>query len=307
MAEILKRWNGSEWIPIANVYRFGSDISYFGKEGTGDGEFGFPNDVDVDSSGNIYVLDMHKNCIQKFSPSGVFIKKIGSYGSMDGQFIFTDPATPGAYGGGFRIHQDKLVVADMYNHRIQILDLDGNMISKFGSYGSGNNNFYYVSGVDIGPDGFVYVADRGNARLKKHSQDGTYIGAWASPAGSMWKLMASYDGYVYTTHRGEKVYKWTANGVVVGNITPPDRSYFRSPNICKDIEEKIMVSDIADNNEALKYDRILLYDSNGTYLKSIYGIDRDAKSITRPRCVCRRGNDLIVIGREGKIYYNYFN
>jgi sugar lactone lactonase YvrE len=68
--------------------------------------------VATDSSGNLYVADTGNNRIQKFSSSGVFITKWGSYGSGSGQF-------DGPQGMAFD-PTGKIYVADTGNARIQV-------------------------------------------------------------------------------------------------------------------------------------------------------------------------------------------
>ncbi len=58
----------------------GTNIMEFGGVGTGNGKFGFPSDVAIDSSGNIYVADSGNERLQVFNSSGTFLysKKIKS-------------------------------------------------------------------------------------------------------------------------------------------------------------------------------------------------------------------------------------
>jgi NHL repeat len=58
----------------------------WGSDGTGDGQFLRPHDVNFDSKGNVYVSDRDRNDVQKFTPNGTFIMKWGSEGDKEGQF-----------------------------------------------------------------------------------------------------------------------------------------------------------------------------------------------------------------------------
>jgi len=58
----------------------------WGSDGTSNGQFLRPHDVNFDSKGNVYVSDRDRNDIQKFTPNGTFIMKWGSEGEKAGQF-----------------------------------------------------------------------------------------------------------------------------------------------------------------------------------------------------------------------------
>ncbi len=56
-------------------------------DGTFEQTFGKIEDVDIDDSGRIYVLDSHNRELRVFSPSGTFSWSIGAPGSGPGEFI----------------------------------------------------------------------------------------------------------------------------------------------------------------------------------------------------------------------------
>ena len=61
-------------------------MTKWGTNGIGDGEFGRPRDLAIDSHGNIWVADTNNHRIQKFDSSGGFLTKWGSTGFGNGQF-----------------------------------------------------------------------------------------------------------------------------------------------------------------------------------------------------------------------------
>jgi tripartite motif-containing protein 71 len=116
------------------IQKFTNDGTYirtWGGSGSGDGEFNFPSGIGVDSSANVYVSDTHvvsqeneqfsgngNGRIQKFTNTGIFIRKWGSKGSADGQFIA--PRGIAIKSAKFSFLEDRVFVADAGNNRIQV-------------------------------------------------------------------------------------------------------------------------------------------------------------------------------------------
>jgi DNA-binding beta-propeller fold protein YncE len=86
-----------------------------------------PGGIAVDSSGNVFVAEEFNNRVQKFTNTGEFIRKWGSFGSGDGQFEPSDVAVDSS---------GNVFVADGDNNRIQKFTNTGKFIRKWGSFGS---------------------------------------------------------------------------------------------------------------------------------------------------------------------------
>jgi sugar lactone lactonase YvrE len=59
----------------------------WGSKGSGEGQFIENHGIDIDSKGNIYVVDTRNYRIQKFSPDGTFLTQWGSKGCGPDQFL----------------------------------------------------------------------------------------------------------------------------------------------------------------------------------------------------------------------------
>ena len=103
--------------------------------GSFNGKFSDPNDVAVDSKGNIFVTDGYNNRIQKFQLSTVcavntiqftsrvcLVKTWGTYGNADGEFEYPRGIVIDSTGNVF--------VVDAWNMWIQKFDNNGNFYYK---------------------------------------------------------------------------------------------------------------------------------------------------------------------------------
>jgi len=146
-----------------NIFQICNSVCQIGIQGSGDGQFSFPFYLAVDSSGNVYVVDINNHRIQKFDSSGTFLTKWGSFGSGDGQFIFPR---------GIAVDSSSNVYVADNNHRVQKFDSSGTFLTKWGSFGSGDGQFSFPRGVAVDlTTGSVYVADNNNNRVQKFASE----------------------------------------------------------------------------------------------------------------------------------------
>jgi len=62
-------------VPFASPAQEYELVAEWGRQGSGDGEFADIRGLAVDAYGNVYTTDTENCCIQKFTSSGVFVKK----------------------------------------------------------------------------------------------------------------------------------------------------------------------------------------------------------------------------------------
>lgn len=128
-----------------------------------------PNDVALDSMGNIYVAQGHGGNLPrvlKFSPNGEFITQWGSRGYDRGQFVAAHAIEIDA--------DDVLYVADRENMRVQRYDTDGNLLRewKFDAV---------VCALYLHSDGYMYITTGFDGEFAKVDMDGNVLGAIGSP------------------------------------------------------------------------------------------------------------------------------
>ena len=127
----------------------------------------------LDECGVLLVLDAAHNRMWRVrmdTGETRVIEEIGGRGSAARRFD-----TPRGFallpGGG-------TAVADTNNHRVQVFSAPPYaLLQLWGTDdnrpGSGPLQFNYPSGIAYGPDGFLYIADRGNARIQRVRPDGS--------------------------------------------------------------------------------------------------------------------------------------
>ena len=199
---------------LNRVTIFGADgglLGYWGEAGSAPGQLHRPSGVAIDDGGNLLIADSGNHRVQRFTPAGRLLQVIGNPGGNGNGIPGNHPAghpgnnpggNPGAGPGEFTLPwgvavdaDGRIYVADWGNHRVQVLDADGNYLRQFptpidgaaaagpgssadggaaaaatgpGSDGTGETAGWlkHPAGLAVGVDGGVFVADWGNERVR---------------------------------------------------------------------------------------------------------------------------------------------
>jgi serine/threonine-protein kinase len=155
----------------------GSTVAFADGVGSQAG-FRYPSSVAVDANGNIIVADEENQCIRMVTPAGL-VSTIAGRAPVSGTAgTFADGiATSAGFSNPMSVVVDasgNILVADSYNHRIRKVTPDGVVTSLVGSgqYGFSDGDgtnvaFRFPDGVGLDSSGSIFVADRGNQRLRK--------------------------------------------------------------------------------------------------------------------------------------------
>ena len=181
----------------------GQGYKTFGKEGQGPGEFIYPVAVTKDAQENLYIAEYGSNDrVQKFTSEGRFLLTFGKFGTKAGEFqrpsglawhdgkiyaadafnnriqIFTDDGKflkilestehPLALQLPYdlKLGSDNTLYAVEYGAgRVTRFDLDGRLLGRYGTNGSGAGQFATPWGIAVDSQKRIYVADTGNRRV----------------------------------------------------------------------------------------------------------------------------------------------
>src|SRR5690242_7219024 len=158
--------------------RDGRLLSQWGTYGDGPGQFQMALGIALNSSGQVYVADLH-NGVQIFSNSGVFLGYLGGAGTNAGQFyravLITIDSGDDVYVADFPDETYPELGAGSF--RVQKFDAAGSFLTQWRSQGSNNPSFFYSSfqGLAIDPNHNVCLADDYRS-IEKYTTDGIFIG-----------------------------------------------------------------------------------------------------------------------------------
>jgi len=154
------------------IFFFSQEGDYLravGKEGQGPGDLLFPEDMDIDLKGDIYVFEGGNKRISIFSAAGEFINSFNAHGtnrsyltiSNDGEILINDPES-GYYITVYSRNGAKLRnigEITQYNKNLMV-----NLVFSFGKPFKDNRNNYYIF---IERMGIVKIYDEYSTLLKE--------------------------------------------------------------------------------------------------------------------------------------------
>ena len=120
-----------------------------------------------------------------------------------------------------RVQDGHIIVADCYNHRLQILTVEDTLVSSVGSKGSQQLQFQYLWNVSV-HHGKLFVTDQYNHCVQVLYSDLTYSHSFGHKGSHPGELnlprgvTIDSDGMVYIAdHRNNQVQKFTPEGEVL--------------------------------------------------------------------------------------------
>jgi len=119
----------------------GEYLGRIGEKGDEDGKFVFPLGVEVDQQGNVYVTDVIRCKLQKFSPEGEFLLSFGEITNNIGAMVRPKHVAVD--------HEGIIYIVDSNFHNTQLFSPEGAILTFFGAVGRHPGAMYLPVGIDI--------------------------------------------------------------------------------------------------------------------------------------------------------------
>jgi len=230
----------------------------------------FPVRLAVDEAGYIYANDGNGK-VHKFTPEGVPYRYPNVYGPYDtarpiaatqdrvylqaydrNSTLVRDStlAAAGSIPGSVRALGDDgaggVFIAGT-DGRIRHVDRAGSLAGEFGASGSGRGEFRDVTDLALGPDGLLYVADYGNARIQVIRTDGGFVQEWRGNAFHdnirvPQHVAVAPDGEIYISNEGNgTISRFGPDGRFISSASVGDANLPRGLSIGPDGTVWVMV------------------------------------------------------------------
>ena len=138
----------------------------------GAGEFIMPHGLSIDPQGKVWITDVGREQVFRFSPDGKLELTLGERGVTGNDARHFGRPTDVAFAG------DEVFVSDGYlNHRVAVFTREGRFLREWGEQGAGDMGLAIPHAITTRM-GSVYVADRENGRIQVTDETGRLRGNW---------------------------------------------------------------------------------------------------------------------------------
>jgi peptidylamidoglycolate lyase len=161
----------------------------------GAGEFIMPHGLTVDRSDNVWLTDVGRHQVFKFTHEGRLLLTLGERGKRGAdQTHFNLPTDVAVLPDG------SFYVSDGYrNTRVMKFDSAGRYEFEWGGKGNERGKFNLPHGIAVDARGRVFVCDRSNARLQIFDPLGKFLADWKGLAiGRPYGVCVGPDGHIFS-------------------------------------------------------------------------------------------------------------
>jgi DNA-binding beta-propeller fold protein YncE len=235
---------------MARIQQFDSHGNCLNSFRMPDWKLGKPVGLAVGPDGNVYVPDTHYNRIIVYTPAGKEIRRWGSMGHDDGQFIYPTDVVFDSKGRVFVSEYGD-------NDRIQVFDSAGKFLYKFGKFGQGDGEFSRPQNMVLVND-TIYLTDACNHRIDVFKTDGTWVRNMGTCGSNLGQFRFPYgmdidkDGHLivaeFGNNRIQMIDKDTGQGLKIWGSCGRDPGQLAYPwGVTVDNENRIIAVDAGNN------------------------------------------------------------
>ena len=262
----------------------------------------------IDANGDLYVLNSSDDTLSKLRllpPLAPEIAEVASeleWSVMGGDGGFDRP-------GRLAIAPDGTIwVMDNGHHRFQIFDADGTFIETWGSQGSDDGEFQFIttngngfSSIAFLEDGSFYVGDPANARVQKFGPDRSFeysIGSFGSGPGQFQlpiNVEIGPDGTLWVADDLRRdMQAFDLDGNLLSAFSAPEGSAWSSDFVVLE-NGNFLIGNTVSPGEPGQWFRIIELAPDGTMVRAFGGTDAQTS-------VFRSQPTDIAVDAEGRIF-----
>jgi streptogramin lyase len=228
-------------------------------EGIPHGLFNHPLDVANDSRGTMYLLDSGNHRVQRIGSDGRFIIYWGRNGAGNGTHDLVEPVAIATD------KQDNVLVLDSATGWVKRYNSEGEFLNQWAGPGA---ELDHPRGMIVDFDGYVWIADTGNARLLRYAPDGriqSIVGPQQVGTANLLdpvSLALDAQGNLYIADTGSRrIIKLNREYKVITEWSIPAATAALGNHIAVTAKQNLLVTDPESN-------RLLEYTLDGKLLKA---------------------------------------
>jgi peptidylamidoglycolate lyase len=184
----------------------------------GAGFFVQPHGMHVDRAGHLWLTDIKRHQVFKFSLTGDLLLTLGEEGVTGSDESHFDQPTDVAVAP-----DGSIFVTDGYgNRRVMKFAADGTFLQQWGKEGNQSGEFMNPHAIDIAADGTIYVADRDNNRIQVFNAQGEFQKAIPTAAAVYACILADVPGNLLATDYLKRDTTILGSAVFTPTTTDPD-------------------------------------------------------------------------------------